>query len=482
MKQALICLFMIILFLSIISVAPSSSSQNSKLLDKLVSKGILTQEEADEILAEEKKEQTQQAGKESGMEMPGWIKKIKLSGDLRLRHDTQWREERKISAVTDTEYHRNRERYRLRLGLKAKTSETTDVGVRLASGSGCQNTTNQSFDDHSRGGDIFIDRAFASWKPCKYFKLIAGKHKNTLFTSSLAWDSDVNPEGMTQNMSYKITDSIDLFANTGQWYIEELDLKAVSDTDPTILVYQGGLAIKPADGVKIQLGVSYYDFNHFENLYWDADLLDDKSSFAGFNDNHSQQMIFTEDPRGDQGGEYMLANKFECTEFNAKITVKDVLPVPLSIFGSYIKNSSSDVKRLIEKGADTGDSDPMDLLYYTGYDMDSGDPVDLDELSYDDRDAGWQAGFSVGNKKKKGDWYMKYFYQRLEDYAFPAVFVDSDFHGGGTNNKGHFLQGSYMLRDKIQAKVSGFTTEREDERKDGKKDEDRIQVDAIFGF
>ena len=85
-------------------------------------------------------------------------------------------------------------------------------------------------------------------------------------------------------------------------------------------------------------------------------------------------------------------------------------------------------------------------------------------------------------QKKKGDWHVQCFYQKLEDYAFPAVFVDSDVHGGGTNNKSHYVQGAYFLADNIQAKVIGFFTKREDEDKDGKKDEDRIQFDIMVNF
>ena len=57
----------------------------------------------------------------------------------------------------------------------------------------------------------------------------------------------------------------------------------------------------------------------------------------------------------------------------------------------------------------------------------------------------------------------------MEDYAFPAVFVDSDFHDGGTNNKGHYIHGKYFLVDNIQARVTAFFTERDDESKDAKK-------------
>lgn len=97
------------------------ASQNNELIDKLVDKGILTEAEADAILAEKS-------------DIPNWVKKIKLSGDIRLRHDSQWRTEKKVGATSETDYTRNRERVRLRLGLKAKVTETTEVGVRLASG------------------------------------------------------------------------------------------------------------------------------------------------------------------------------------------------------------------------------------------------------------------------------------------------------------------------------------------------------------
>ena len=72
--------------------------------------------------------------------------------------------------------------------------------------------------------------------------------------------------------------------------------------------------------------------------------------------------------------------------------------------------------------------------------------------------------------------------EQLADLPIKVHFFDSDFHGGGTNNKGHLVQGVYCLADNIQAKATGFFTERENEDKDGKKDEDRIQLDLIVKF
>jgi len=393
-------------------------------------------------------EKVADAGK---INLPEWVKKIDIYGDLRLRHDTQWRSE------DNDKYKRNRERFRLRLGMKADVTETTEVGVRFASGSGFQNTTNQSFDDHARGKHIFIDRAYGKWEPAKFLTIVGGKFRNPLFTAPLVWDPDVNPEGLYESFKFDITDRVNIFTNFGQWFVEELNKKD-SSTDPTLFTYQLGSKIKLSDTMKLDLALAYYDYTHMDDLEWEPGILKDNDDFLGYNQRHGQQMIFDSDGN--------LVNEFSCLEVDAKLTIKDVLPWPLTIFGGYLKNIDADIDELIAKGVDTGDSDPADLLSYGG----------------DDRDTGWTCGLSLGNKKKKGDWYVKYFYQELEDYAFPAVFVDSDFHGGGTNNKGHYIQGRYFLNDFIQVRATGYFTEREDESKDGKKDEDRLQVDLVFSF
>jgi hypothetical protein len=343
------------------------------------------------------------------------------------------------------------------LGIKAKTTETTEVGVRFASGSGFQNTTNQSFDGHARGKDIFIDRAYASWKPSDFLKITGGKHKNPLFTAPLVWDPDVNPEGVSESLKFDLNGNLDIFLNFGQWFIEELKLKD-SDRDPTLLVYQLGFVTKPAETMTLEFAGTYYDYHNLDELSWEDGIVKDTTEFLGYNNKHGQQMIFDSDGK--------LLNEFKCLEVGAKLKIKDLLPIPFSVFGNYIKNSEADIDELIEKGVNSEDSDPAKLERYSG----------------DDRDSGWLIGLAIGNKKKKGDWYAKYHYQELEDYAFPAVFVDSDFHGGGTNNKGHYIQGRYYLADNIQARAIGFFTKREDESKDGKKDEDRIQLDIIFTF
>ncbi len=392
------------------------------------------------------------ATESTNREVKDLLKKIGISGDLRLRHDTQWRNEKDGTE----KYKRNRERFRFRAGLKLKPADDLEIGTRFATGSGYQNTTNQSFDGHGRGKGIFLDRAYALWTPHDLIQIVGGKFKNPLLTSSLVWDPDVNPEGVAELFTFKVTEGARLFGVLGMWFIEELKIKE-SDSDPTLFTAQLGAQIAPAKKVKIKLAGTYYNFYNLNTLEWDDGMLDDTAEFLGYNNKYGQQMFF------DANGK--LLNKFECMEGVIKLDCK-LLPVPISIFSSYVVNLASDLSDLTNKAVDPGDSDPVDLFAYGN----------------DDRDMGWQAGLSLGKKKKKGDWHLKYFYQVLEDYAFPAVFVDSDFHGGGTNNKGHYAQGKYFLTDNVILAATGFITQRDAESKDGQKDEDRIQVDLIFKF
>ena len=437
------------------------------LIKKLVEKGVLSSSDAKEMVeeiqkesakekadvkkvaAETAKEVVNEEGKKAGFEIPKWVKAIKPFGDLRLRHDTQWKDK---DSGSDT---RNRERFRLRFGIKSQVYKNTEVGIRLASGSGFQNTTNQSFDEHGRGKNIFIDRVYAKWKAGKNFTIVGGKMKNPLFSTPLVWDPDVNPEGFAEAFNFGITDSISLFANFGQWFIEEIKTE---NSDPTQLSFQMGTEIKANEDINLKFAATYHSFLNMDRISYDDGDIDDKQTFIGYNNAHGQQMVFDNDGQ--------LLNEYGCLELGLKAKFKNVLPLPFSLFANYIQNLDADMDELTGKGVDYADTDPSDLLAYGG----------------DDRETGWLVGVDFGNKKEKGDWYMKYHYQVLEDYAFPAVFVDSDFHGGGTNNKGYYLHGRYLLTDNIQLKATGFLTERDDERKDGKFDEDRIQLDIVFAL
>jgi hypothetical protein len=389
-------------------------------------------------------------------DVPGWVESMTFGGDLRLRHDTQWRTERAVVSTDERHYSRNRERFRLRFGFKTQVTDRTTVGMRLASGSGFQNTTNQSFDGHARGKSVFIDRAYAMWTPRPWLTLVGGKHANPLVTSSLVWDPDVQLEGLSESITLGGEGTASLFAHLGQWVVEEVNSKD-RGTDPALFAVQAGSTLERGSN-ELELAATYYAFVGLDVLAWDPGSLGNGQDFLGYNHGHGQQMIFDADRN--------LLNAFGCIEVAARLELGEALPAPVALFGHLVHNQRADITELVRDGVDPGDSDPGDLAAY-------GD---------DDRADGWMLGLDIGRKKRQGDLYARYFYQELEDYAFPAVFVDSDFHGGGTNNKGHCLHGRYLLADAVQARATVFLTRRQDEAKDGTKDENRLQLDLLITF
>jgi hypothetical protein len=456
----------------------ASATEVNTLVEKLVEKGVLSREEADALIEETREEidepevapaeeavaeaeaapeePAEQEADKASFALPKWVSRIHPMGDLRLRWDTQVKDKNETGEEPKSDT-RNRGRFRLRFGLKSDITETVELGIRLVSGSGFQNTTNQSFDDQFRGKPIFFDLAYAQWKPLDGLTLIGGKYKNQIFTTPLVWDPDVNPEGIAESLSFRAHDRVDLFANFGQWLVEEISSE---NSDTAMLAFQLGTEIQAGKRVSVKLAGGYYEFLNLDSIKLPSDPTDSEE-WVGYNNTHGQLMIFDTDDR--------LLNDFGTLEVQLKVAVEDVLPVPFSIFGSYINNLRSDIDDLVANG-----------VPYTG-DF-TFDPADLAAYGSDDRETGWLVGFDVGRKKGKGDWYAYYWYQVLEDYAFPAVFVDSDFHNGGTNNRGHKLHARYYLMDQISLQATGFLTKRDDESVFGKFDEDRVQLDIVFKF
>src|SRR6185295_730131 len=131
---------------------------------------------------------------------------------MRLRHEA-------FNNKTAGQKDRDRERFRLRFGAQA-TIQDFMVGLRLASGTGEQVSTNQTFGNPS--GDfsqraIFIDQAFIAWKAHEYLKFTGGRMPNPFwrtYASDVMWDDDVNPEGYAMQIDAPVGDRLSIFFNS----------------------------------------------------------------------------------------------------------------------------------------------------------------------------------------------------------------------------------------------------------------------------
>lgn len=112
----------------------------------------------------------------------------------------------------------------------------------------------------------------------------------------------------------------------------------------------------------------------------------------------------------DSGADY--TTDYNIAELFGEVSFKDVLPVPFKLYGNVVNNTA------------TGG-----------------------------QDNGYCGGIKFGDAKK-GKWEAKVGYRRLEKYAAPAYFADSDFAGGGTDVKGVRFKAKYNIAKHLQGAVT----------------------------
>ncbi len=382
-------------------------AEDRKSLEELLfDKGVITKDEAATI---------------QGRKLAPWVDRLTFSGDLRLRHESFYRN------TTDD---RHRERFRLRLAPELKVQDFT-IGIRLASGTGEQVSTNKSFDNLSSQTALYIDRAFLKWHSpeLRWLTLTGGRMPNPFFTvysSDAVWDDDFNPEGVAENLAFK-WGGAELFLNVAQIVLDE-DSTGRPNTDQWLFGQQVGVKVSPTTNLQTALAAAYYNTVNAQNSsFGQAACQDGNSRAAG-------------------ACPTALLNDYNVVDLTALVATK-VGSLPVSVMGDYVKNTA-DTKNAA--GADT-------------------------------KDSGYQAGLILGKASDPQTWELAYFYKLLGTDATLADVADSDFGNGGTDRKGHIMWAAYNPSKALQVKVKYFKTEVENDAATP-NDINRLQADLSIKF
>ena len=428
--------------LSLMAPRSAAASETDALLNKLVQKGILTNEEAQDVRNEMARESGPVAEsraadtKDVVKKMPGgtWLDTVKWGGDLRLRYE---------DAMREPAVNRSRERFRLRFGFVAKPWDPLEIGVRLASGaSGDPLSTNQSFTATFDKKAVFIDQAYGKYTPWKAgtgplsgLSFVGGKMENPFVTTpeGIVWDSDVTPEGAA--IQWKDPINVPLldrllpvrpFANVGAFRISEL---SGDEGDPGLVGCQAGADMDlPWWGMGFQPSIAYYDFIGVKG-------------------------IATSNVTGAPAGNTTTSGRFT-TDYNlvstqGKLTFPSILGQPVALLADYTYNNY--------KHVGSGSSD---------------DAVD---------DGGaYTVGAEAGKVTEKfGSWKAFFFRKQLESDAAFGALTDSDFGGGGTNHKGYIMGLQMGLNKWASVGVKYFRT---DELEGTQNKADTFQADLQLKY
>ena len=188
-------------------------------------------------------------------DLPDWLEGWKLNGDLRVRYEG-------LDFDQAGRENRSRGRFRFRIGAGKKLTDKLAVKFRFATGGADPTSTNQSFDNSFNGKDFVIDRVFLTYQ-IQSWEVGAGKVANPFESTSMVWDTDVNPEGM-----YGRYRKGPFYATLGLMPVEE------ESTGPDTNLIAGQLGVETGDRISWSGSAAYYLYEGLEVFGQDYAFID----------------------------------------------------------------------------------------------------------------------------------------------------------------------------------------------------------------
>jgi len=428
------------------------------LLDLLVRKKLITDQEAEEVRAELIKESTATPAGKWKLSTP--ITELELYGDARLRYEIRQGE-------TDSQdtLQRNLPRYRLRLGLRGILADDWFFGVRLETETNPR-SSNVTFGDDSGGGNgpfaknsdgIFVGQAYLGYNGFKDITLTVGKMPNPMVSTLMVWDPDINPEGLAEQWKHTFTIAlgdgaeepetlsyskdgtalpgqkkkkteahglkIEVFANFAQFVYDDANpenpIGPRSTTTGQTGRVRGNQLIPNTDAFLLawQVGAR---FTFPKSIY--AQLAPTLYNYTGTGDSFNIHF---------RGGETFLSNSASMatnqTGINSLLVFDMPMEVgwkigelPMRIFGDFAVNLEGDERAKAALHPGKGDQ----------------------RYAY-------QIGAGIGQLKVKHDWQIEAFWQHTEQYSLDPNLVDSDIFDGRVNMEGAVVRAGYALSDAV---------------------------------
>ena len=411
------------------------------LLDLLVRKKLITDQEAEEVRAELTKEAASTSAGKWKLSTP--INEIELYGDARMRYEYRGGRTAGDDPTHSNDWlERHRERYRVRIGLRGTLADDWFFGIRLET-STSPRSTNVTFGDDSQVNGPFskdsdrisVGQAYLGYKGFPDITLTAGRMPNPLVTTLMTWDDDINPEGLAEQWKHSFNFSfggggaevaqsyskegkgvvttqaaaepfkmkIDVFANFAQYVYDDTNPEnpigpqpsGVPTTDAFMLAWQVGARVNFPNNFYVQVAPTIYNYTGTGDTFF--------HHFQGDSVITNQTGI----------------NSLLVLDVPAEIGWK-LGELPMRIFGDFAVNLEGDDRALAAGHPDKGNQ----------------------RYAY-------QIGLGIGQLKAKHDWQLSAFWQHTEQYSLDPNLVDSDIFDSRVNLEGVAVRAGYALADAI---------------------------------
>jgi hypothetical protein len=418
------------------SFAATAAAQDSgALIDALVRKGVLKDQEAEQIRTQLSRDYAANtpAGK---LNLSSSVKELKLSGDVRVRGQYD-----SVQPQVGTAGETQRVRYRLRLRVNAdykvsddffagfglQSTQANDSGNQtMAGGTGAAGALPDQAGDYFQNYGAFINKAFVGWTPISGVTLIAGKQTNPFYTTDLVWDADINPTGFVQRVD------LNKFLSLGG-----LELSVVAGQ---LVVYDNGESASSATNAGR------------DGFIYQTQLIASAEVFSGYKVTIAPGYLCTNNGAAaatggiySGGGGQAPWTSLAGAAGQASNTVgsKTLSGLSVILFPGDVSTTLGGLKtKFLWDFAYNTDAYKRDSLYTT---VAKGLPGSIIPNKVDR--AAWLVGVQVGENKKKGDWSAVANYRAVGAAAVDPNINDSDWALSATNMAGPKVGFMYNLGD-----------------------------------
>lgn len=482
----------------------AAADPSDPVLNLLLQKGIISQQELDKAKAEAEAIRTNNPAlppMESKWKIGSAFKNVELYGDLRLRY-----ENRQAHDPGDGRIELNRERIAMRLGLRGEVLDDFYYGVRLDTANNPRSpwvTLGTSSSGAPYQGpfgkstfNVNVGQLYLGWKLPPWIDITAGKMPNPFYFTPMTWDSDLNPEGLAERFKYSIGQA-DLFVNLGQFIYQDtnpthasrgyFNLGYDSSSPAFLLAWQAGFNYKITKDISVKVAPILYNYTgHGVNSSPSSGTPDFRGVFIGQGTtngvNGTPNVFYSGFPGGAYDG--FVDNQ---TGINDLL----VLDIPFEfnvnfnclstrLFGDYAQNlQGSERAKAAFRAQDSS------LLADAGL-------MRIPSAQTGDTKA-YQVGVAIGSTNSLGlvygstvhrhAWEARAYWQHVEQYALDPNLLDSDFFEGRGNLEGIYGSVAYAFSENVIGTLRyGYARRINDKLGTGGSNQDIPQMNPISRY
>lgn len=404
---------------TVVCATAGLAQDSGPLIELLIKKGVLNDQEAEELRAELVKDfaSNTAAGK---LNLSSSLTELRISGDMRVRYEGRGGE-----LANGDDQKRDRFRYRVRTALTGKVLQNWGFGLRLESGGGSRSTNVTLADDggpYAKTNDgLYVGQIYATWTPTPEWTFTAGRMANPIVTTSMVWDGDINPEGLAEqfrtrrgNNEYFVTLAQFVYGTSG-------------NQDPFA-------AITPAN------------IAGTEDLYLTAWQGGYKRYFSGASNFFQIAPVVYYYAGADQ--------QANVAAFNGAMTAANAAPV----------NNLTVLEIPFEYNWVAGNGAPLRAFADFAINLDAEARArKFGRPDLEGEDKAFHVGLQYGKATLPGEWDARVVYQSVGSFALDANLVDSDLFDSRTNMKGFIVGANYALGAATQLSLTYANAERENQ-------------------